>query len=76
MQEQHRAKLGALQDEKEAQMQHCHNLMEELQRQLQYIQYVVTQLNDKEACLEATYLKTVQDLKSEHAIAMAGNASV
>lgn len=76
MQEQHRAKLGALQNEKEAQMQHCHSLMEELQRQLQYIQYVVTQLNDKEACLEATYLKTVQDLKSEHAIAMAGNASV
>lgn len=76
MQEQHRVKLGALQSEKEAQMQHCHNLMEELQRQLQYIQYVVTQLNDKEACLEATYLKTVQDLKSEHATAMAANASV
>lgn len=66
--EQHRKdELAALLSEKEAQKQQCQELRRELQQQLQYIQQVVMQLNDKEACLEATYVKAVQGVEAYHA---------
>ena len=69
--EQHcKDELVALHSEKEAQKLQCQELRRELQQQLQYIQQVVMQLNDKEACLEATYVKAVQDVEAYHASAL------
>ncbi|DBA87674.1 hypothetical protein WJX77_005250 [Trebouxia sp. C0004] len=66
MEQQHKLKLADLHVEKEAQVQHCQELKKDLQQQLLYIQQVITQLNDKEACLEAKYHDVVQELTAPH----------
>ncbi len=67
MEQQHKRKLAALHEEKEAQVQHCQDLKRDLQQQLLYIQQVITQLNDQEACLEGKYQDVVQELTARHA---------
>ncbi len=67
MEQQHKLKLAALHEEKEAQVQHCQDLKRDLQQQLLYIHQVITQLNDKEACLEGKYQGVVQELTERHA---------
>ncbi len=80
--QQHREKLAALHEEKDVQMQQCQDLRRDLQEQLQYIQQVVIQLNNKEACLEAKFVQLVQDLEAQHAATLPksswdrGNCSV
>ena len=69
MQMEHKLKLAALHEEKEAQVQHCQDLKRDLQQQLLYIQQVITQLNDKEACLEGKFKDVVQELTARHAAA-------
>ncbi len=66
MEQQHKLKLAALREEKEAQVQHCQELKRDLQQQLLYIQQVITQLNDKEACLEGKFQDVVQELTAHH----------
>lgn len=67
MEQQHKRKLAALHEEKEAQVQHCQGLKRDLQQQLLYIQQAIMQLNDKEACLEGKYQDVVQELTAHHA---------
>jgi len=67
MEQQHKLKLAALHEEKEAQVQHCQELKRDLQQQLLYIQQVITKLSDKEACLEGKYQDVVQELTAHHA---------
>lgn len=69
LEQQHKLKLAALREEKEAQVQHCQELKRDLQQQLLYIHQVITQLNDKEACLEGKYQDVVQELTA-HRVAV------
>jgi septum formation inhibitor-activating ATPase MinD len=66
MEQQHKLKLAALHEEKETQVQLCQALKRDLQQQLLYIQQVITQLNDKEACLEGKFQDVVQELTARH----------
>ena len=67
MEQQHKLKLAALHEEKEAQVQRCQALRGDLQQQLAYIQQVLTQLNDEEAYMEGKFQDVVQELTARHA---------
>lgn len=60
-------RLVALQTEKDIQLAECQQLREDLQKQLQYIYQTLTQLDDKEAHLEAQFQAIIHSVEANQA---------
>lgn len=62
---QSQQRLQAIHQEKAMQLAECHQLREELQQQLLYIQQVLTQLDDKETHLKAQFESVAQCVRQK-----------